>query len=40
MRYYSPQRKFLREAFYDKRGYVNSAFATPMVSFSKTVGEP
>ena len=31
MRYYSPQRKFLREAFYDKRGYVNSAFATPMV---------
>ena len=31
MRYYSPQRMFLREAFYDRRGYVNSAFATPMV---------
>lgn len=30
-RYYSPQRKFLREAFYDKRGYLNSTFATPMV---------
>jgi iron(III) transport system substrate-binding protein len=31
MRYYSPQRKFLRGAFYDKQGYVNGAFATPMV---------
>jgi len=31
MRYLTPQRKFLREAFYDRFGYVNSAFATPMV---------
>ena len=41
MRYYSPQRMFLREAFYDRRGYVNSAFATPMVfAFNKQFGQP
>jgi iron(III) transport system substrate-binding protein len=31
MRYRSPHRRFLREGFYDKEGFLNGIFATPMV---------
>jgi len=31
MRYQTPYRKFLRDGFYDKEGYFNGIFATPMV---------